>query len=73
MKNISAPIEMVAKFDVNGNPTPARFVYDDKIINVERVVSMAEEKLAGNRMKLFICQSEIGGEMKRFEIKFDLR
>jgi len=27
MKIISAPVEMVAKFDMLGNPTPARFAY----------------------------------------------
>lgn len=39
---------------------------------IEQVVSMTEEKLAGNRMLNFRCQSEINGELKPFEIKFEL-
>lgn len=73
MKIISAPIEMIAKFDTIGNPTPVRFKYNDLVINVEQILSTSEEKLAGNRMKLFNCQNQIGGEMKRFEIKFGLQ
>lgn len=73
MKIIAAPVEMVAKFDIYGNPTPARFVYDNQVIDVEQVLETSEEKRAGNRMKIFTCQSEIGGEMKRFELKFELQ
>lgn len=73
MKIIFEPVEMVAKFDTLGNPTPARFIYYGKVIDVEQVVSVAEEKLAGNRMKLFVCQSEIDGRMTRFELKYELQ
>lgn len=73
LRVIMAPVEMVAKFDVNGNPTPARFQYDNQVIDVDQIVSVADEKLAGNRMKIFTCQSEIGGEMKQYELKFELQ
>lgn len=33
---------------------------------------MTEEKLAGNKMLLFRCKREIDGELKPFEIKFEL-
>ena len=39
---------------------------------IEQVVSVTEEKQAGNKMMVFRCQSEIGGELKPFEIKFEL-
>lgn len=32
---------------------------------------MSEEKLVGNKMMCFRCQSEIDGELKSFEIKFE--
>jgi hypothetical protein len=35
------------------------------------VLSVTEEKLAGNRMLCFRCQSEISGELRPFEIKFE--
>ncbi|MGE4273299.1 MAG: hypothetical protein AB7E31_10570 [Desulfitobacterium sp.] len=73
MKVIMAPVQMVARFDLHGNPSPARFVYDGKVIDVEQIVETREEKLAGNRMKIYSCQSEIGGELTRYEIKFELQ
>lgn len=73
MKIIAAPVEMVAKFDRNGNPKLTRFAYNGKIIDIEQVISTSEEKLAGNRMKIFVCQSEIDGEMKKYELKFELQ
>ena len=72
MKILSTPISVLAHFEENGTPHPLRFTLNDKEIRIEHVVSMTEEKLAGNRMLLFRCQSEIGGELKPFEIKYEL-
>ena len=72
MKILSTPIEVLAHFDNDGTPHPIRFKFDDKEIKIERVISVTEEKVAGDRMLLFRCQSEIGGEMKLYEIKFEL-
>ncbi|WP_040411942.1 hypothetical protein [Desulfosporosinus sp. OT] len=46
---------------------------NDKELKIEQVVSVTEEKLAGNRMLVFRCQSEIKGELRPFEIKYELR
>lgn len=73
MKIIAALVEMVAKFKPTGDVIPARFQYEDKVINVEQIISTSEEKLAGNRMRIFVCQSEIDGEMKKYEIKYELQ
>lgn len=73
MKIIAAPVEMVAKFKPQGQVTPARFLYDGKVIDVQQILSTSEEKLAGNRMKIFVCQSEIDGGMKKYEIKYELQ
>jgi len=71
MKTKMTPIEVLAHFE-NGNPHPIRFKLTDKEIKIERVVSVTEEKLAGNKMLCFRCQSEIKGELRPFEIKFEL-
>ncbi|WP_298202082.1 hypothetical protein [Desulfosporosinus sp.] len=71
MKILMKPIEVLAWFE-NGTPHPLRFKLDGKEIKIEQVVSMTEEKLAGNKMLYFRCQSEINGELKPFEIKFEL-
>lgn len=73
MKIIAAPVEMVAKFKINGNPKPARFAYNGKVIDVQQILSVTEEKLAGNRMKIFVCQSQIDGELRKFELKYELQ
>ena len=72
MKIISTPITVLAHFETNGTPHPIRFKLNDQEIRIEQVISVTEEKLAGNRMMIFRCQSEIGGELKPFEIKFEL-
>ena len=71
MKILSTPIEVLAHFE-NGNPHPLRLKLNGERIKIEHVVSVTEEKLAGNRMLCFRCQSEIKGELTPFEIKFEL-
>ena len=72
MKTQMTPITVLAHFDNNGTPRPIRFKLADKEVKIEQVVSVSEEKLAGNRTMIFRCQSEIGGELRPFEIKFEL-
>lgn len=72
MKILSTPISVLAHFELNGTPHPIRFKLADKEIKIEQVLSTTEEKLAGNRMLIFKCQSEIDGELKPFELKFEL-
>jgi hypothetical protein len=67
------PIEMIAWFTKNGVPTPIRLRLEDNVIRVGRVISRSEEKLAGNRMLIYSCQSEIGGELRSFELKYELQ
>jgi hypothetical protein len=58
------PIEVLAHFDNDGIPSPLRFRIADKEIKIEQVLSVTEEKLAGNKMLCFRCQIEINGEPK---------
>jgi len=53
-------------------PSSTQIQARDKEIKIEQVLSVTEEKLTGNKMLCFRCQSEIKGEMKPFEIKFEL-
>ena len=72
MKILSTPIEVLAHFDNDGTPHPIRFKLADKEIKIEQVVSVTEERLAGNKMMIFRCQSEIDGGLRPFEIKFEV-
>jgi len=72
MKILATPIEVLAHFELDGTPHPLRFKLNGETIRIEQVVSVTEEKLAGNRMLIFRCQSEIKGVLKPFEIKYEL-
>ncbi|MCO1604530.1 hypothetical protein [Desulfosporosinus nitroreducens] len=71
MKIIAASIEALAWFE-NDKPHPLRFKLNGKEFKIEQVIHGAEEKLAGNRMLIFRCQSEINGELRPYEIKYEL-
>ena len=72
MKILATPIEVLAHFENDGTPHPLRFELNGETLKIEQVVSVTEEKLAGNKMLCFRCQREIDGELKPFEIKFEL-
>lgn len=72
MKILSTPIEVLAYYEESGKINPLRFKLNGETIKVEHVISMAEEKLAGNRMLVFCCQSEIKGEVRPFELKYEV-
>jgi len=71
MKILMEPIEMIAWFTKDGVPNPIRYKLDGVVIKVQ-VTSKSEEKLAGNRMIVYRCQSEIYGELRPFELKYEL-
>ncbi len=73
MKAYMRPVEMLVWFKEEGNPVPLRFKDKGRVIRVEKVLSRSEEKLAGNRMLVFQCQTVLNGELRRFELKFELQ
>ena len=77
MKVLAKPIEMVSWTDEQGNIKPIRFKISNKdesisVIKVDRVISVEKEKLAGNFMIVFTCQSVIKGAERIYEIKYEL-
>ncbi len=77
MKVLMKPIEMIAWFTSERNPVPLRYriVSEDEsyvVIKVDRVISSEEEKLAGNRMIVYKCQSLINNIQKLYEIKYEI-
>ena len=70
------PIEMIAWFTREGIPNPIRYKLtcedaSNVVVKIDRVVTRSEEKLAGNRMLIFQCQSEINGLLKLYELKYE--
>lgn len=71
------PIKMIAWFNEDGVPTPVRYnmQLDDQsslTIKIDKIVQKREEKLAGNRMLVFTCQSIINNIEKLYELKYEL-
>lgn len=71
------PIEMIAWFTKEEMPIPLRYrliAHDNtnKVIKVDRVIFKEEEKLAGNRMVLYRCESIINNVQKIYELKYEI-
>ncbi|NMA69970.1 MAG: hypothetical protein GX958_11210 [Desulfitobacterium sp.] len=76
MKVVMQPIEMVARFTEEGLPRPVKFKVqfegDSVVIVIDRILLRKEEKIAGNPMLVFRCQSVINNLLRIFELKYEL-
>ncbi|MDQ7094242.1 hypothetical protein REC12_11640 [Desulfosporosinus sp. PR] len=72
MKILMAPIEMIAWFDIPGTPRPIRFRHDGNIVKVEMITKISEEGPVIKQTKIYDCQSEIHGQMRQFQLKYEL-
>jgi hypothetical protein len=77
MKVVAKPIAMIAWFDRFGNPNPIRFRIEAEeseqvTIKIDRILQRAKEKLGGNHMIVFQCESCINGLDKIYELKYEL-
>lgn len=76
MKVLNKRIDVLCLFDATGVPEPIRFrvTADDGEPQVAklRVIKREFEKLAGNKMYVYTCQSVIENEMKILTIKYEL-
>lgn len=77
MKVIAKPIEVISYTDDKGIVRPLRFRLQRedetaKVIKIDKVIVSQLEKLAGNPMLVYKCQSLIDNVMRQFEIKYEL-
>jgi hypothetical protein len=78
MKTLAMPVDMVCWFEKTGIPHPVRFKVtkedeSETVIKVDRVLTVDKERLAGNDMLVFKCQSVINRTARLFELKYELR
>ena len=78
MRILARPIEVISYTDNNGDIRPLRFrlqVDDEplKVIKVDKVIIKETEKLAGNTMLIFKCQSFIDNVEKLFELRYEIK
>lgn len=77
MKVLMKPIEMIAWFSKDKYPIPLRYrIVDEnmenKVIKVDKILFKEEEKIAGNRMILYRCESIIENTQRIFELKYEI-
>lgn len=77
MKVIAKPVDMVCWTDKAGIVKPVRFRITDEdqgelVIKVDRLIATDLEKLNGNKMYVYKCQSCINGVQKIIELKYEL-
>jgi hypothetical protein len=77
MKVLALPIEVLSYTDDKGSIKPIRFrmqINDEpmQVIKIDKIIFKETEKLAGNIMFVYKCQSLIDNIQKQFEIKYEL-
>ncbi|NTW72480.1 MAG: hypothetical protein HGA49_09595 [Eubacteriaceae bacterium] len=76
MKVVSREIEMIAWFKKTDMPVPVKFRIESEsknsTIKIDKVIQAVEEKLAGNRMYVYRCQSIIGDRERIYELKYEI-
>lgn len=77
MKILAWPIEVIAWFDDKGSPTPLRLKLKNidetsMVLRIDRIIQWDREKVAGNIMYVFKCQSVVENVVKVYELKYEL-
>jgi len=70
-------IRMISVTEEDGVLTPLKFQLKSKdegriTVKVDNVILRNEEKLAGNKMLIYRCQSQINGMLRIFELKYEV-
>ncbi|MBU3216682.1 hypothetical protein LL033_17260 [Clostridium estertheticum] len=75
MKVLAKPIELVSWTDINGVIHPVRFKIANEdesisVVKIDKVLTIDKERLAGNNMLVYTCQSVIKGSERLYELKY---
>lgn len=75
MRVVAKHIDVVCWFDKEGvHPTRFKFVDEDgnsSVIKIDKIITKETEKIAGNTMLIFNCQSIINGLQKQYQLKYE--
>jgi hypothetical protein len=76
MKIVARPITVYSWTDIEGGIHPEKLKLEEsdeiKELNIDKVVTVTKEKLAGNPMLVFCCQSAMRGVVRPYELKYEL-
>lgn len=70
------PINLIAAFNPEGIVTPIKFQLPDGgeviTVKIDRIVDKSSERIAGNPMMVFSCESTIDDVLKTYELKYEV-
>ncbi len=77
MKLLVWPIRVISESSESGVVTPIRFQISNSkngpaVVRVEKILNVYEEDLIGTKVRIFHCQSVIKGQLRDFELKYEL-
>lgn len=77
MKVVAKPVDIVVWTDKSGkiNPVRLRITAEgeaETVIKIDRIITCDLERINGNKMYLYKCQSCINGVERTFELKYEL-
>nr|WP_315024970.1 hypothetical protein [uncultured Aminipila sp.] len=75
MKILAEPIDTLVMFKGDEKPMPYRFKYVDQEgvrqeVKIDKILYIQESRMAGVRAFIYSCQSMIGDQGKRYELKY---
>jgi len=69
MKIVNKPVKATVIFNPGGKFEPVKFIMDDKVVIVEKILEMKEDNFAGNKRIVFVCEHK---EKYRYELKYEI-
>lgn len=77
MKVLMRPIEMIFVSTTSGKLTPIKFKLPtdkgDMVIKIDKIIKSQEEKISGNNIISYTCQSTIARSERLFELRYEIR
>ena len=75
MKILAEPIDAIVRFKNKDKPMPYKFRYKDREevfheVKIDKILMVEEMKMAGMRAFIYLCQSELEGMTKLYELKY---
>lgn len=77
MKVVVNKIEMIAHFKDDGKINPIKFRIKEEdsynVIKIKKVIKVDEQKIAGEKIKMYTCTAVINNTEKIFELRFNIK
>ena len=77
MKILAKPVKMIAAFDEKGIPVPLRFKIEEdgvwSLVKIDKIISTRAVRPAGMDALIFMCQSEIEGMLRQYELVYRIK